>query len=105
MSSPSAVSAASSATDVPTVAADLLRTLPKDAMPVLCLLSCTVDVDMKALGAALGARLPGTAIVGTTSCQRVASDLGASSKAYGVMVSRRVRPAAAAPTPSPSVEA
>ena len=86
MSSPSAVSAASSATDVPTVVADLLRTVPKDARPVLCLLSCTVDVDMKALGAALGARLPGTAIVGTTSCQRVASDLGASSKAAALLV-------------------
>ena len=87
MSTPSAVSAASSATDVATVVADLLRSLPADAHPVLCLLSCTVDVDIKAVGAALMARLPGTTIVGTTSCQRVASDLGASSKAAALFVS------------------
>lgn len=89
-------SADSMATEVSAVAADLLRGLRPGETPGICLVACSVDVDLGALVVLLTQRLKGTALVGTTSCKGVASDLGSNARAAALFLSGEGFVAAAA---------
>jgi hypothetical protein len=82
--SPEAISAASSATTVAAVVAELLAAVPAGAVPRFCLSAATVE--LAEVFAALAQRLPDTVVVGLTSCAQVASDKGASSTAAALFV-------------------
>lgn len=73
-------SGASRSNDVAVIVEDLARDAA-DVVPAFGLYACTVDVDLRALHAALQRRFPKTTLLATTSCQQVASDRGISTAA------------------------